>query len=332
MGRRKRNLSSLNGRLELSLRIISFNVENLFVSPQATNFQEADNKLPRVIQPGDKDFPLTQLLAKSIKEMSPDILGLMEVGGQESLEAFNEIYLNNSYYPSLIPGNSDRNIHLGYLINKKLPYDFEHYTHRNRSFYPKDSKKEDYLSRDIAELRLFNKEDDKKERPLLIVLTVHLKSKRSDGQDFGGQKKRAAEFKLLLETYIHLEKRFKSEVPIVIMGDFNAVIHHEYGGPGFQKLFDDTDLTDILEILKYPFDERATQTSFSRKGEVIAQQFDYIFLSKKWHSLVNKSTSGLYLFRDKNNQVIRRPQSSFERAQLPSDHYPLICDLELTKI
>lgn len=314
------------------MRIVTFNVENLFVSPQAESFKEAENKRPQVIQPGDKDFPLTQLLAKSIKEMAPDVLGLMEVGGEESLEAFNEIYLDNRYNPSLITGNSDRNIHLGYLINKNLPYRFEHYTHRNRPLYSKASNKEDYLSRDIAELRLFDIDDDKKGRPLLIVLTVHLKSKRSDGQDFGGQKKRAAEFKLLIETYIHLEKRYKSEVPIIIMGDFNAVVHPKYGETGFQKIFDDTDLTDILEILKYPSDERATQTSFSRKGEVIAQQFDYLFLSKKWHHLVNQSTSGLYLFRDSNAQVIRRPQSSSERAQLPSDHYPLICDLEMTKI
>lgn len=313
------------------MRIVSFNVENLFVSPQPHSFREEESQMASVIQPGDKDYPLTQGLARSIKEMSPDILGLMEVGGPESLEAFNEVFLNDMFYPSLIPGNSDRDIHLGYLVNKNLPYQFEHLTHRNRPL-DRHAQRLDYFSRDLAELRLYAPDDQEREKPKLIVLTVHLKSKRSDGKDFGGQKKRGQEFKLALETYKHLEKRFKSEVPILLMGDFNAVVHPEHGEAGLKTLFEETDLTDILEVLGYPFDERATQTSFSRRNEIISQQFDYIFIPRKWHSLIQRSTSGLYLFRDKNGQVMRRPQSSHERAQLPSDHYPLICDIDISAV
>ena len=304
-------------------------MENLFVSPQPDSFNSKEDAQASVIQPGDKDYPLTQDLARSIQEMKPDILGLMEVGGSESLESFNQLFLDNHYYPSLIPGNSDRDIHLGYLVDKKLPYRFEHLTHRNRKLASELGKKEEYLSRDIAELRLYPKNSASSTVPLLILLTVHLKSKRSDGVDFGGQKKRAAEFKLLLETYLHLEKRFENKVPILVMGDFNAVVHPQSGEAAFNELFEKTTLVDILEILNYPPSERATQTSFGHRTGVLAQQFDYIFIPKKWHSLVRPSSSGLYLFRDKNDQVIKRPQSSHERAQLPSDHYPLICDLDL---
>lgn len=318
--------------MELPLRIVSFNVENLFVSPQPDHFKLDENLTPSVIQPGDKDFPLTRALARSIHEMSPDILGLMEVGGVESLESFNEVFLADNYHPSLIPGNSDRNIHLGYLIRKNLPYRFEHLTHRNRLLSGGPANKPQYFSRDLAELRLYSPDDTEYKSPLLIILTVHLKSKRSDGQDFGGQKKRALEFKLVLETYLQLEKRYQNKIPILVMGDFNAVVHPEYGEPGFQNLFEQTDLVDILEILDYPTAERATQTSFSQRTGVVAQQFDYIFIPKKWHPLIQRSTSGPYLFRDQNSQVISRPQTSHQRAQLPSDHYPLICDLEISQL
>lgn len=314
--------------MELSLRIVSFNVENLFVSPQSEPFKENQNKISKVIQPGDKDFPLTLSLARSICEMGPDILGLMEVGGPESLEAFNHFFLDDKFHPGLIPGNSERNIHLGYLINKELPYHFEQFTHRNRPLNPL-APRPDYFSRDLAELRIYAPDDKKREAPLLIVLTVHLKSKRSEGQDFGGQKKRALELNLVLKIYQHLDKRFQSKVPIILMGDFNTVIHEE---SEFFPLFEASELVDILDILEYPRDERATQTSFSRQNEVIAQQFDYIFIAKKWHPLIQRSSSGIYYFRDQNAQVIRRPQSSFERAQLPSDHYPLICDLDISQL
>lgn len=314
------------------MKIISFNVENLFFSPQPKDFSSLDEIKASVTQPGDKDYPVTKLLGQSIKQMDPDIAGLMEVGGVESLEAFNEVFLDQKFETSLIPGNSDRDIHLGYLVKKNLPYRYEHYTHRNRKIKHREGNSPSYLSRDIAELRLFDPEDKEGEAPKLIILCVHLKSKRSSGADFGGQKRRAAEFNLVLDTYIYLEKRYKSQVPILLMGDFNNVILPGELPESFGRLFEETDLVDILEILDYPMDQRGTQISFSSRKDILSQQFDYIFVPKKWHSLINQRESGLYLFRhEENDQIIRKPQSSHERSQLPSDHYPLICDLTLPR-
>lgn len=319
------------------LRILSFNVENLFFS--------ADKSLAVFQSQKDKDFPALSGLKKTIEQIEPDIAALVEVGGEKSLEDFNEHFLDSKYHCSLIPGNSDRNIHIGFLINKKLSYHFEHLTHRNRPLklqYPHEMKKWSalraknphleapvhYLSRDIAELRVY--ENPQEQIPKLIILAVHLKSKRVDqGHDFGGRLRRSAEFKLLLETYLLLDKRFHQKVPIILCGDFNGVIREKDGEAEFQNLFEQTDLIDILELLDLPEEQRVTHISFSKNKTPVGLQFDYLFFSKRFANLVDKEQSGRYLFQDEKGMPLKSPQSSAERSTLPSDHYPLVCQLDL---
>lgn len=322
------------------MRILTFNVENLFFSPDKTTAIFQNQK--------DKDFPLLTGLKRTIEQIEPDIAALVEVGGEESLLAFNEHFLADQYHCSLIPGNSDRNIHVGFLIKKNLPYHFEHLTHRNRPLklqYPHEMNKwmelkkrnpqlpvpTHYMSRDIAELRIFHNKGD--ETPVFIVLAVHLKSKREDrGHDFGGKIRRKAEFDLLIDTYKTLNKRFHEKVPIVVCGDFNGVIRKNEGEPEFQRLFQETNLTDLLEFLDLPEPQRITHFSFPKNRPPVGVQFDYLFLDKKWEALIEKQQSGLYLYQDEQGGPLKLPSSSFERSSLPSDHYPLLCELDLRKL
>lgn len=311
------------------LRILSFNVENLFFSADKTSAIFQHQK--------DKDFPALTGLKKAIEQIEPDIAALVEVGGEKSLEDFNEHFLDSRYRCSLIPGNSDRNIHIGFLINKKLSFHFEHLTHRNRPLqlqYPhefKNQKREapvHYLSRDIAELRVFK--DPKDETPILIILAVHLKSKRADrGHDFGGKLRRKAEFNLLIDTYLKLDQRYHQKVPIILCGDFNGVIRKNEGEAEFNKIFEQTDLIDVLEHLDLPETQRITHISFSKNKTPVGLQFDYLFFSQRWRHLVHKEQSGRYLFQDENGIPFKEPQTSSERSTLPSDHYPLVCQLDL---
>ena len=77
-----------------------------------------------------------------MNDISPDIMMLSEIGGVNALDIFNQRYLSSNYIPSIICGNSDRDIHLGFLIKKGLPYQFEHLTHRNRPLDFKYKNKE----------------------------------------------------------------------------------------------------------------------------------------------------------------------------------------------
>ena len=59
-------------------------------------------------------------IARTISEIDADITMLCEMGGLDSLDLFNTKYLNSQYYTSLLKGNSDRGIEMGYLIKKNV--------------------------------------------------------------------------------------------------------------------------------------------------------------------------------------------------------------------
>src|SRR5690349_12400091 len=106
------------------LRLIEFNVENLFI--YLDHYQGQD--LTKVTEREWRSFSASTIpnkpiahvreLARAIKDLNPDILMLCEVGGTESLANFSKHFLNDEYAPYLIEGNSDRGIDLGYLVKR----------------------------------------------------------------------------------------------------------------------------------------------------------------------------------------------------------------------
>jgi endonuclease/exonuclease/phosphatase family metal-dependent hydrolase len=301
------------------MKICTFNVENFFLSPL---HKEIGGQVEqRILQPGDTALKRVELLGQVFRDINADIFGLQEIFNEETLNEFNQHFLNDRYLVSLIEGNSDRGINIAYLVKKNLPYRFEHLTHRNRPITPVGQKAY-YLARDLAELRLFDK---KTEKISMIFLCVHLKSKRSDSSsDFGGKKQRKLEFDFVIDTYLKLIKRFGPEVPIFLMGDFNGVLWPEQIEEEFSSLYEKTQLVDTLEALNYPLENRTTQFSFNRLKEVLATQFDYLFLPQSVLPLIDLKQSGIYRFKDQNGNQIPLPQTSEQRSKLPSDHFPVV--------
>lgn len=278
-----------------------------------------------VFQPGDTSLKRAELLARVILDLDAEIYALAEVQGEESLREFNHHFLQDAFHISLIEGNSDRGIHLAYLIKKNLPYHFEHLTHRRR---PLPNAPTLLLSRDIAELRLKCPET---EQVLLVLLAVHLKSKRTDqSSDFGGKRRRARELELVVQTHKTLAKRFGPQIPVVLMGDFNGIAQPDHFEEEFAPLMKSTELIDILEYLNLPKAERITQVSFGKNRELLAEQFDYIFFPTKLGPWVNPAESGVYRFKNGEGQPLPLPQGPSERAELPSDHYPVVLSLKPT--
>lgn len=301
------------------MKICTFNVENFFLSPLHQGLGGQIEQ--RILQPGDTALKRVELLGQVFRDINADIFGLQEIFNEETLTEFNKHFLDDRYLVSLIEGNSDRGINIAYLVKKNLPYRFEHLTHRSRPITPAGQKPL-YLSRDLAELRLFDKVSNQLK---MIFLCVHLKSKRSDtGSDFGGKKQRKLEFDFVLETYLELKKRFGVEIPIFLMGDFNGVLWREQVEEEFSGLFERTELIDTLEALQYPTVERTTQFSFNRLKEVLATQFDYLFFPQSLLPLIDAQQSGIYRFKDASGIQIPLPQTSEQRSKLPSDHFPVV--------
>ncbi|WP_127717438.1 hypothetical protein [Halobacteriovorax sp. HLS] len=315
--------------------ICSYNVENLFIPPYSN--QEC-YKLYKYEKSSEK----VKKVAEAILDINAEIIFLCEVGGIDSLKNFVDKHLEDKYHYSLIPGNSDRGIELAYLIKKDLPVECRHYTHKNRELgflYPHEEKENQHLisqqlpplynshypSRDIAELRLYSNDS---EVPSLILLGVHLKSHLDkEGIDFGGKLRRKAELEHLVSTYNILNKRYNGEVPIILLGDFNGNASLNNHDVEFKKIYEQDDLLDTLEIINEPQENRVSIHIFEKSGKDLSLQLDYIFLPKSLHHKVRPKESGIYNYKNDYGAPLPRPTSIYERYQLPSDHYPVVCTL-----
>ena len=311
------------------IKVGFYNLENLFLT------QEVGLRQPR------KPVEKCRALAKTILEMDLDILAVCEVGGKESLQSFSEQFLQGKYNSSLIEGNSDRDIHLGYLIKKDLPYKFEHLTHRNRSlnfWYPKEASenkearkkgkkrphRSELLSRDIAELRVLNDKDE----VILDILAVHLKSQLdSEGKDWRGKNRRKAELNLLVKTWEVLQSRYP-EQPILVLGDFNGNASLD-GDEEFKDLYAKTPLQDIHEFLKTRKEDRFTWMGFDNQNQPVHTQLDFAFIDPKFENRLVKENCGTYRYRGENGNPLPLPQNPWQRHPFPSDHLPIVISLNL---
>lgn len=310
------------------MKLCLFNVENFFLlsGPNGDGFKKPIDKI--------------EWIARTISEIDADITMLCEMGGIHSLDLFNTKYLNSQYYTALLKGNSDRGIEMGYLIKKSSPYTYKHLSHAHASIefnYPfeiEENKKNNSgaapihaphkFSRDISELRL-----SKDGKVATIILLVHLKSKWDrDGVDFLGKERRKAELKALVKTYNRLRAEFNYEVPIVVAGDLNGVAQKGMQEPEFDDLYNFTDLQDVMEVMGEPYEHRLSFFHFGKENNREAYQLDYILLPKELHSKVKKEDSGIYLFRDIHGVPLPYPKESYQRYALPSDHYPVVADLD----
>ncbi len=307
------------------MKLCLFNVENFFLlDAQGDAFRKPQDKV--------------EWIARTLKEIDADITMLCEVGGQESLDLFNNKYCNSDYRCALIKGNSNRGIEMGYLIKNDFPFDIEHLSHADDSIefnYAHEIEENNKVmtdelkipphkfSRDISELRI--KKDG---QIVMILLLVHLKSKWDrDGFDFNGKERRKAELKALVKTYNRLRADFDFLVPVVVAGDMNGNAQKGIQEPEFDDLYTQTDLQDVLEVIEEPVERRQSFFYFGRDNSRESFQLDYIFLPKELQNLVKKEESGIYLFRDSHGVPLAYPQESYQRYALPSDHYPVVASL-----
>ncbi|MBX2989011.1 MAG: hypothetical protein KF802_14070 [Bdellovibrionaceae bacterium] len=328
----------------INLRFCLLNAENLFLlfdQPPAADKLPADEGQWQRLSTSvyeNKSLRKTKDLARAILDVDPDIVMLCEVGGLESLQQFNELFLSKAYSPVLIEGNSDRNIDVGFLIRKGEPFYYDLISNKNRPInylYPheRESMAQGYpikaqshrFSRDVVELKLFQKD---RENPFLIILLTHLKSRLDrDRIDPGGFERRQAELLTLLQ--IHHELRAKHpNTPMVVAGDFNGHAGAAGTDEEFRPLYENTDLRDVLDVAGLSPEQRATFYQVRSGARTEGRQIDYCFLSPLALPYLKKDSARVYRFKDEQGLEHDIPQTLDAKLNLPSDHYPLVFELE----
>ena len=161
-------------------------------------------------------------------------------------------------------------------------------------------------------------------------MLAHLKSGYDpQGFDPGGQKRRAAEVKALIAIYQQLKAEQSNDHPVIVAGDLNGNALRDHTWVEFLPLYKATDLEDALFLAGIPRYERHTHMTFCGRT-ASAKQLDYIFLGLSLHQrLVPEET---YVYRyvyDEDGSEMLAPFSFRDRDLLPSDHYPVVCVVEL---
>lgn len=340
----------------MRLRLMEYNVQDLFlklaykVSPK--DIKDLTEDQWQQLGAGDNHLlkPLFRLygMAQAFDDVSPDIVMLCEVAGQESLETFNELFLDNKFDVYYAGGTSERGYECAFLVRRSLGLKVEISSHSNIAvdfLYPHEKSPESHpetvarahllnlpnrekrrMSRDIPELRIFSESSDK---PALVILMAHLKSGYDpDGIDPGGLTRRAGELKALLKLRSDVSIRLGDEIPVILGGDLNGRAARQKTAEAFTPIYRETDLKDALEVAGLPQEDRLTHLTFI-SSDCKADQLDYIFIPKSLHDSVVTSETFVYRYCYEGEwDEIPLPTSLRERSRLPSDHYPVICTLE----
>lgn len=320
----------------MRVTFLTWNLENFFLVP---------SPIPNIPRKAKEKI---EKIAEVFQEIEPDIAFLIEVGGKDSLDKFNDDYLKNTYKVSLLKGNSNRGIEIGFLINKKFleknQLQFDHISHARKPIeflYPHEKiqnqkamikgkkalHRSHFLSRDLAELRLFKKNDPLKLRPVLAIFGVHLKSKLDkEGIDWQGTKRRQAEATYLANIYRHRKEKWNNKCPIFITGDFNGELHDKKKDPEFRELYLLEELKDFTDHLNLPREECFSFIGMDKHKRSFGLQLDYFLLDKRYVPLLEKKECGFYRYKNKEGGIIPIPQNPGARFGLPSDHYPLVIE------
>ncbi len=237
------------------LRIASFNAENFYLlldrlydrGELDALDEETYLAMNASIYNPNKERGKIAAIAETILSRDYDLVGIVEVGGMETLRNFNRIHLGGRYECFLHEENSRRGIFAGALVKREV-------------FSKVEAKAmPGAFSRNLLRLRILGGGAD------LEVFVVHLKSQHGADR---GIPQRMREVALLSS----MARRTKC----VVMGDFNGILirgEHQFEFEPFLEL----PFRDVLDAVGVPPSERRTHYHFGPEPNFA--QLDYIFCS-----------------------------------------------------
>jgi hypothetical protein len=335
-----------------NLKFCLLNAENLFLlfdeppTKDVLKFNERQWQGQSISVYENKSLKKCEDIAKTLLDINADVIMLCEVGGFESLKNFNHLFMNDAYSPCLIEGNSDRNIDVGFLIRKDLPFYFDLLSNKARPInylYPHERQSlaagyqvkggkvtgSHRFSRDVVELKFFKQDKDK---PFFIILLTHLKSRLDPERiDPNGFERRQAELRTLLEIYRELEQG-NPDVPIMVTGDFNGNASLQNTDEEFKDIYTTTGLKDAFEVANLTADQRATFYQVKSSARTEGRQIDFAFLSPTCQALLKPNSAKAYRYKDEFGSERAVPQTMEAKSRIPSDHYPIVFEIENIKL
>lgn len=311
-----------------SLRIMTFNVENLFAR---FNFSRAEQEKYLAVAEA-LDDPNRELLAKSfynaledenrvfsglaIADGDPDVVCLQEIDSLRALDYFHDRFvrrMGREYkYRYLIEGNDPRGIDVAIMSRYKIANVTSHRELRSGSSRT--------FSRDCLEV------DIKKNNKLLTVYVNHFKSM------MGGRDKTEARRRSQARAVVKIiEDRFgdgTADAPWAIVGDLNDY-YHEAGVPEARTSLDALNIGTFCHdmLARLPAEDRWTH--YWAGGDEY-RQIDYVLVSPE----VNAKTvdtdvrvvRGGSPFRAVKYDGPRFPRVGYDRPKA-SDHCPLVAEI-----
>lgn len=239
--------------MKRTLSIASFNAENFYLLLDRDYSREELESLDEqtylsmnssIYNPNKNRGKIAEI-ARIILENDFDLISLCEVGGMQTLAAFNRIYLEDRYDCYLYEENSTRGIFVGALLKKgRFPG------------VRVSNMKEDF-SRNLLRLDLGD------EGGGIEVFMVHLKSQRGDDQGIDFRIDEVDRLSALVRTK-----------KCIVMGDFNGILirgMHQFEYERFLAL----PFCDVLAAVGVPPSQRHTHYYFGRGKHF--SQLDYIF-------------------------------------------------------
>lgn len=236
------------------VKIAVYNVENFF--------DVFDDPYTRDESTSPKFRFQIETLARAIRKMNADVLGIVEVENAHVLKAMNQEMLQGMGYDYIDvgPSNDGRGIKLG--IMSRLPIhsvtSYRHHTW-NVEGYPTPMR----MSRDLYEVVLDTGMDKR-----LTVMVVHFKSKRDSIGDPQSQRRRNAEARFTRRIVDEKLNKYPDKW-LALIGDYNDTP----GSPVLDILLKGGDLIDVHADL--PPDQRITYLK-----EPYRSTIDYICVSR----------------------------------------------------
>lgn len=289
------------------LKVLIWNLQDFFVFMD--KYQNEDLKVltePKwqlLTNSFKTNKPLKDILAiaELVQHIKPDILLLTEVGGLESIENFNQYFLQDQYRVIHSKSNSERGIDLAALVRPDLECKFK--LHTNKVF-----------ARGLLEVNLeINKTH-------LCFLHTHLKSKLNlRGNDFEGRDQRKKE--VLAIGKIIKKKQALPHIHPIVTGDLNGIISQENTEPELADFAHIYGLYDAFELLNLPHFERWSYLYYNSHSDAVFMQLDYCLMEKELAKHLHSETKVLN-FLGETRTIF--PLNRAEKNHHPSDHYPLL--------
>ncbi len=309
-----------------TLRMATYNVLNLF-QKVGKHERQTDGTLRRTSAPVDKEEASRRAQAQAILSEDLDLVVLQEVENLAALEEFNREHLGGAYRAFLIEGNDERGIDVAFLVKKDLPFEVEQRTRKGEVWKdPAQGGREvPMFSRDLTSLVI---RAPGRAQPLAVLFGTHMKSKRDRPGDPESALHRAAQAKRTAEIMDEARREFGPSVPVLVAGDFNGDLTH---APELRPIFDAgfVDGFDAAPV-KTAAEDRVSHTYHPRGGTAQAHQMDGVVIDKAWARLVKSARAHRY--KDASGAVKPVPRTYDERSLNPSDHFPVVVELDLAAL